>query len=77
MPAPDYAGRSLIIDEQLPGKIGINNKMPVKTRDDLSVAYTPGVARPCEVIAKDPSRAKRNSSFLPIVPIAREVFMMS
>ena len=31
--------------------------MPVETRDDLSLAYTPGVARPCEVIAADPARA--------------------
>ncbi len=58
--------RSLIVHEQLRGKIGIHSKVPVVTRDDLSVAYTPGVARPCEVIAKDPQRArdltiKRNS----------------
>ncbi|MBI5419767.1 MAG: NAD-dependent malic enzyme, partial [Deltaproteobacteria bacterium] len=37
----------------LGGKIEINNKIPVKTRSDLSMAYTPGVARVCMAIAKD------------------------
>ncbi len=55
----DHAARSLVIHEQLRGKIGIFNKLPVKTRDDLSIAYTPGVARPCEVIAQDKSAASR------------------
>ncbi len=55
----DHAARSLVIHEQLRGKIGIFNKLPVKTRDDLSIAYTPGVARPCEVIAEDKSAAQR------------------
>ena len=53
-----YAEKSLIIHEQLRGKIGIHNKIPVRTRDDLSVAYTPGVARPCEVIAENPEAAR-------------------
>lgn len=62
----DYFERSLIIHEQLRGKMGIQSRMPILTRDDLSIAYTPGVARPCEVIAKDPARTrdltiKRNS----------------
>ncbi len=48
------------------GKIEIHNKKPLKTRDDLSMAYTPGVARVCEVIHADPDKAfqytiKRNS----------------
>ena len=54
----DFYDRSLIIHEQLRGKIGIHGKVPVKTRDDLAIAYTPGVARPCEVIAADPARAR-------------------
>ena len=54
----DHFERSLIIHEQLRGKIGVYNKMPVTSHDDLSLAYTPGVARPCEVIARDPSRAR-------------------
>ncbi len=55
---PDYFERSLIIHEQLRGKMGIQSRMPISSRDDLSIAYTPGVARPCEVIAKDPSRTR-------------------
>jgi len=49
--------RSLIIHEQLRGKIGVHNKMPVRTKDDLSLAYTPGVAAPCLAIEKDPAQA--------------------
>ena len=38
----------------LGGKIEMRSKVPVKTRDDLSMAYTPGVARICQAIAADP-----------------------
>ena len=41
----------------LGGKIEIASKVPLKTRDDLSMAYTPGVARVSEAIADDPSAA--------------------
>src|SRR6185369_15474682 len=40
----------------LGGKIEVVSKMPLKTRDDLSMAYTPGVARVCEAIHKDPEK---------------------
>src|SRR5678815_1819746 len=40
----------------LGGKIEVVSKMPLKTRADLSMAYTPGVARICEAIAKDPEK---------------------
>lgn len=40
----------------LGGKIETVSKMPLKTRSDLSMAYTPGVARVCEAIAKDPEK---------------------
>ncbi|HEU4977278.1 MAG TPA: NAD-dependent malic enzyme [Solirubrobacteraceae bacterium] len=48
------------------GKIEQHNKHPLKTRDDLSMAYTPGVARVCEAIAEDRDKAfqytiKRNT----------------
>jgi malate dehydrogenase (oxaloacetate-decarboxylating) len=48
------------------GKIEVTSKTPIKTRDDLSMAYTPGVARICRSIARDPSLAysltiKRNT----------------
>src|SRR4051794_41041865 len=39
------------------GKIEQHNKYPLKTRDDLSMAYTPGVARVCEYIAEDKNKA--------------------
>jgi malate dehydrogenase (oxaloacetate-decarboxylating) len=41
----------------LGGKIETVSKVPLKTRSDLSMAYTPGVARVCEAIAKDPEKA--------------------
>src|SRR5437879_5328548 len=41
----------------LGGKIEITSKMQLKTRSDLSMAYTPGVARVCEAIHKDPEKA--------------------
>jgi malate dehydrogenase (oxaloacetate-decarboxylating) len=50
----------------LGGKIELHSKSPLKSRDDLSMAYTPGVARVCEAIAQDPDKAfqytiKRNT----------------
>ena len=41
----------------LGGKLAIQNKVPVTTRDTLSMAYTPGVARICEAIAAEPRKA--------------------
>jgi malate dehydrogenase (oxaloacetate-decarboxylating) len=41
----------------LGGKISIQNKVPLTTRDSLSMAYTPGVARVCEAIAAEPRKA--------------------
>jgi malate dehydrogenase (oxaloacetate-decarboxylating) len=43
----------------LGGKIEIASKVPLRNRDDLSRAYTPGVARVCEAIAKNPDAARR------------------
>lgn len=53
-----YGERSLIIHEQLRGKIAVSSKLPIETQDDLSIAYTPGVAKPCEVIAENPAKAR-------------------
>jgi malate dehydrogenase (oxaloacetate-decarboxylating) len=41
------------------GKIELHNKSPLRTREDLSMAYTPGVARVCRAIADDPDKAFR------------------
>lgn len=43
----------------LGGKLEVNSKVPLKTRDDLSRAYTPGVARISQAIADDPSNLRR------------------
>ncbi len=45
--------------EEWNGKLEISSKAQVKSREDLSVAYTPGVAEPCRVIAKDKGEAYR------------------
>lgn len=55
-----------VVDLHRGGKISIQNKIPLDSRDALSLAYTPGVARVCEMIHANPSRAydltiKRNS----------------
>ena len=49
----NYAEESLKLHEQWKGKIEIITKVPVETKDDLSLAYTPGVAQPCLEIQKD------------------------
>ena len=49
----DYAKESLRLHEEWKGKIEVISTVPVKTKDDLSLAYTPGVAQPCLEIQKD------------------------
>ena len=53
----DYYKKALEMHEEHKGKIEVVSKVPVKTREDLSTAYTPGVAEPCREIAKDPAAA--------------------
>ena len=50
----DYGERSLQMHYGKHGKIEIIPTVPVKTSEDLSLAYTPGVATPCLAIQKDP-----------------------
>ena len=50
----DYAKESLRLHEEWKGKIEVVATVPVATKDDLSLAYTPGVAQPCLEIQKDP-----------------------
>lgn len=45
--------KALLLHKQWNGKIETVSKTPVKTREDLALAYTPGVAEPCKVIAED------------------------
>ncbi len=54
----DIYERSTIVHQQLRGKISLVNKLPIDSHDDLALAYTPGVARPCELIASDVSLAR-------------------
>ena len=49
----DYAKESLRLHGEWKGKIEVTARMPVDTKDDLSLAYTPGVAQPCLEIQKD------------------------
>ena len=53
----DYGEKALIAHKEWNGKLEIISKSPVKDRDALSIAYTPGVAEPCKAIAKDPADA--------------------
>ena len=49
----DYAKKSLELHEKWKGKIEVIATVPVATKEDLSLAYTPGVAEPCLAIQKD------------------------
>lgn len=51
--------KALMLHEQWNGKIETVSKCTVKSREDLALAYTPGVAEPCKVIAKDQEEAYR------------------
>ncbi len=53
----DYAMESLRLHGEWQGKIEVVSKVPVQTKDDLSLAYTPGVAAPCLEIQKDPEKS--------------------
>ncbi len=51
--------KALKLHEEWNGKLEVTSKAPVRTREDLAIAYTPGVAEPCKVIADDPEAAYR------------------
>ena len=53
----DSFKKSLEMHERFGGKLEIGSTFPVENSDDLSVAYSPGVAEPCRVIAEDVDRA--------------------
>lgn len=59
MNKPDYAQLSVEAHAKFGGKFAIDSKMPLDTKDDLSIAYTPGVAEPCKLIAENPEEAYR------------------
>ena len=49
--------KALLLHEEWNGKLETTSKAEVKSREDLALAYTPGVAEPCKLIAKDPEAA--------------------
>ena len=53
----NYAEESLKLHYQWHGKLDTVPKMEIRSKDDLSLAYTPGVAQPCSEIQKDPSKS--------------------
>lgn len=55
----DYYKESLIMHEKHKGKMAVSSKVSVKNKDDLSTAYTPGVAEPCRQIAANPEDVYR------------------
>mgnify|MGYP001581525232 CR=1 FL=1 len=55
----DYFERSLQLHADHKGKWTMGSKVPLATKDDLSLAYTPGVAEPCRAIAANPDEAYR------------------
>ena len=55
----DYNQLALKMHEENKGKLGVVSKVKVETRDDLSTAYTPGVAEPCRKIRDDKNEVYR------------------
>ena len=53
----NYFEESLKAHERCGGKLSVVSKMKIENKDDLSIAYTPGVAEPCRKIAENPSDA--------------------
>ncbi|MCU6763670.1 NADP-dependent malic enzyme [uncultured Roseburia sp.] len=53
----DLKEKAIQLHKEWNGKLNTVSKSPVKSREDLSIAYTPGVAEPCKIIAEHPSEA--------------------
>lgn len=53
----DVYEKALELHKEKRGKLAVSLKVDLETKDDLTLAYTPGVARPCQVIAKDKQAA--------------------
>ena len=68
----DYYKRALELHEKYRGKIDIRCDMPLENREDLAVAYTPGVAQPCLEIAKNPANAYKYTSKSHLVAIVTD-----
>ncbi len=68
----DYNKLALEMHEKRSGKIAIAPKVEVKTRDDLSTAYTPGVAEPCRKIAADENEVYRYTAKSNLVAVVSD-----
>ena len=67
----DYAAESLKLHYKWQGKIEVTLRAPLETADDLSLAYTPGVAEPCLEIQKDVSKSydlTRRGNLVAVIP---------
>ncbi|EHM10701.1 malic enzyme [Thermanaerovibrio velox DSM 12556] len=58
----DVYQRSVELHRAHRGKVSVESRVPLETREDLSLAYTPGVAEPCRLIEKDPDEAYQMTS---------------
>ena len=63
---------SLALHEKYHGKIEVKSKVPLKTREDLTLAYTPGVAEPCMRIFKDPALAYKYTTKSNLVAVVSD-----
>ncbi len=68
----DYNKKALEIHKRYKGKIEIKSKVPLKTKADLSTAYTPGVAEVCKIIHKDKKNANIYTSKANMVAIVSD-----
>ena len=68
----DYYKESLKLHEKYKGKWEMNSKVPIETHEDLSLAYTPGVAQPCLEIAENPDEVYKYTSKWNTVAIATD-----
>ena len=56
--------KALMLHKQWNGKLETISKTPVKSREDLALAYTPGVAEPCKVIAENKERTENDTKLI-------------
>lgn len=68
----DYYKESLKMHEEHKGKMAVASKVKVETKDDLSTAYTPGVAEPCRKIKEDPENVYKYTNKSNIVAVVSD-----
>ena len=68
----DYYAQALKLHEEHTGKIEVCSKVPIKTNDDMSIAYTPGVAQPCKEIHDNPTDVYKYTSKSNLVAVVSD-----